>query len=466
MTNNDKCILVVDDDEDILTAARLLLKRHFKEVVTVNRPEHIPMVMEGRHFDAVLLDMNFSPGHSSGAAGFQWLKHILDIDPQAVVVMITAHGGVDIAVEAMKHGATDFICKPWENDKVIASLTAAVQMHQRRADKPAPTTQPSIPLASQDLLGQSTAMANVQSLIRRAAPTDANVLILGENGTGKELVARALHKQSLRADNTFMSVDLGAVSETLFESELFGHTKGAFTGADQDRTGRLVAAQGGTVFLDEVGNLPLHLQAKLLTVLEQRKVTPLGSNQVIDIDVRIIAATNVAKADLHDEQQFRQDLLFRLNTVEIHVPPLRERAQDIEEIAIYYAQYYAQKYGKPAKPFTAQAMQAALCYPWPGNVRALRHSIERAVILCEGEAIDTMDLQLNSAAAPAATAPAASATVVEQAPAEPEELNLEKMERRMVEAALKKHGFNISKAAEELGLTRATLYRRIEKYGF
>ena len=468
--NNKKRILIVDDDEDILIAAKLLLKQHFGEVVTCNLPEHVPLVMSGGVFDAVLLDMNFSPGESSGEQGITCLKRILNIDPDAVVVMITAHGSADIAVEAMKHGATDFISKPWQNEKVIATLSSAVQLHQSRSETTRLKRSNQVLVeasakVSQSLLGESKAMAHVHSIIRRAAPTDANVLILGENGTGKELVAREIHQQSLRTDNVFMTVDLGAVSESLFESELFGHSKGAFTGANKDRVGRLIAANGGTLFLDEIGNIPRHLQAKLLTVLEQRQVTPLGSNHAINIDVRVIAATNISREALGNEQVFRQDLLFRLNTVEVHLPPLRERAEDIPKIAMYYAQFYSKKYRKPDKPFSSQALQAASVYPWPGNVRALRHAVERAVILSEDNEYQMADLQLN--ASPAFVPSMKEIDTPSVGPTEinsSEDLHLERMEKRMVVTALKQYSYNISKASKELGLTRAALYRRMEKY--
>ncbi|TQV72592.1 sigma-54-dependent Fis family transcriptional regulator [Exilibacterium tricleocarpae] len=475
--NSDKCILIVDDDEDILTAGQLLLKRHFGTVVTCNRPEHIPQAMAERTFDAILLDMNFSPGASSGEQGFVWLQRIRDIDPDAVVVVITAHAGVDIAVEAMKHGATDFIAKPWHNEKVVATLSAAVQLRHSRSEASRLKRSNQLLVeaaggAGQNLLGNSPAMAAVHSMIRRTAPTDANVLILGENGTGKELVARELHQQSLRRGNVFMSVDLGSVSATLFESELFGHHKGAFTGAGKDRIGRLVAASGGTLFLDEIGNIPLHLQAKLLTVLEQRQVTPLGSNQAIAIDVRVVAATNLSREALNDGEKFRQDLLFRLNTVEITLPPLRQRAEDIPEIAIHYARLYARKYRKPEKSFSAAALSAARAYTWPGNVRALRHAVERAVILSEGKQFETADLQLDSVPAGGESfagnigrAAGSAATHSATGPAAGD-LHLESMEKRLVQAALQRHSYNISKAAKDLGLTRAALYRRMEKYGF
>ncbi|MCG8432544.1 MAG: sigma-54 dependent transcriptional regulator, partial [Gammaproteobacteria bacterium] len=402
----EKRILIVDDDEDILTAGRLLLKRHFGEIVTCNRPENIPLAMADASFDAILLDMNFSPGESSGEQGIAWLKRILEIDSDAVVVMITAHGSAAVAVEAMKHGATDFISKPWQNEKVVATLSAAVKLKQSRAEatRLKHSNQELVEASQgtkQNLLGASKAMQEVHSIIRRSAPTDANVLIMGENGTGKELVARELHQQSRRAENVFMSVDLGALSESLFESELFGHKKGAFTGANKDRIGRLAAANSGTLFLDEISNIPLHLQAKLLTVLEQRQVTPLGSNQATDIDIRVIAATNISRETLRDEQKFRQDLLFRLNTVEITLPSLRQRAEDIPEIAAHYAEFYANKYRKPKKRFSEEALKAAMAYTWPGNVRALRHAVERAVILSEGTVFSVSDLQLDTVAPPA-----------------------------------------------------------------
>lgn len=303
MAGKDGKILIVDDDEDILVAGKLLLKRHYGTVVTCNKPEHIEELMAAHDFDAILLDMNFGPGESSGDQGFFWLARILEIDPQAVVVMITAHGGVGVAVDAMKKGATDFIAKPWQNEKVVATLSASVKLRRSRSEaeelkKTNRTLVKAVSEPKQPILGASRAMQDVMSMVERSAPTDANVLILGENGTGKELIARELHSRSLRADKVFMSVDLGAVTESLFESELFGHKKGAFTDARDDRVGRLQAAHGGTLFLDEIGNLPLHLQAKLLTVLEQRKVTPVGSDRAFPIDVRVIAATNVPMGKL------------------------------------------------------------------------------------------------------------------------------------------------------------------------
>jgi DNA-binding NtrC family response regulator len=456
-------ILIVDDDQDILTAGKLLLKRHFSQVMICNSPHNIPKLMADNRFDAVLLDMNFSPGESSGAQGYNWLKKILEIDPQSVVVLITAHGGIDVAVEAMKLGATDFVAKPWQNEKLVATLTTAVLLGKTRneATELRHTNQllalDTNNAQQQPLLAQSAVMQHVHSLIEKSAPTEANVLILGENGTGKELVARELHRQSLRADHVFMSVDLGAMSETLFESELFGHKKGAFTGANEHRVGRLQAANGGTLFLDEVGNLPLHLQAKLLTILEQRKVTPLGTNKAIAFDVRVITATNIPKQDLNNESRFRQDLLFRLNTVEITLPPLRDREADIEPIANHYIAFYSRKYKKPEKTITADALEIIKHYPWPGNVRALRHAIERAIILSESEQLSVDDFQLSHVAQ--------TKTKNEPAIAETAELNLDKLEKSTIEKALKQYRYNISHTAKALGLTRAALYRRMEKHG-
>ena len=452
-------ILVVDDDPDILTASRLLLRRRFAEVILCSDPNGIPDLLAKHRFDAILLDMNFGPGESSGRQGLVWLERILEIDSSLVVVMITAHGSVDTVVEAMKRGATDFVAKPWQNEKVLATVSAAVELHERRveANRLRQTNQTLVEATlrpGHQIIGDSPAMTEVLSLISRAAPTDANVMILGENGTGKELIAREIHRQSGRADRVFVSIDLGAVTESLFESELFGHKKGAFTGAMEDRLGRFQAADGGTLFLDEIGNLALHLQTKLLTALEQRVVTPVGSDKSQEIDVRVICATNVPRPKLADEQHFRQDLLFRLNTVEITVPPLRQRRSDILPIAEHYAALYARKYNQGLKTFSKSAREAMEAYTWPGNVRALRHAIERAVILSRSAELEPVDLQLDEVSAPDRS-PENKAM----------ELNLEQLEKTTIETALRKHGFNISAASKELGLTRASLYRRMEKHG-
>lgn len=475
MAVKDGKILIVDADQDILTAGKLLLKRHYDQVLMCDKPELIEQLMSQHNFDAILLDMNFGPGESSGQQGFVWLAKILEIDPQAVVVLITAHGGVDVAVEAMKMGATDFIAKPWQNEKLVATLSASVKLRRTRSEaemlkRTNRALSEVVSAPKQPMLGNSKALQDVMSLIERSAPTDANVLILGENGTGKELAARALYLLSKRADKVFMSVDLGAVTESLFESELFGHKKGAFTDAREDRVGRLQAANGGTLFLDEIGNLPLHLQAKLLTVLEQRKVSPVGANEPIEIDIRVIAATNLSRDQLAREDRFRQDLLFRLNTVEITIPPLRERPDDIPEIAEHYAALYCRKYGRAMKGFSSAAMAAISRYDWPGNVRALRHALERAVILSEGDQFEVADFQLDIQPNQPGALVVPGQVSAPEPPVIPEDdinddLNLARLEKRTIKKALQQHRYNISHAARELGLTRAALYRRMEKHG-
>ena len=452
-------ILIVDDDEDILTAGRLLLRRQFAEITTCPNPEQLPELLTAHDIDVILLDMNFGPGESSGEQGMHWLKRILEIDPEAVVVTITAHGSVNTAVNAMKQGATDFIAKPWQNEKVVATISAALKLRQSRGETEAlrQTNEELIRDAAptdNTMIGESSQLRNVLSIVRRAAPTDANVLILGENGTGKELIARELHRQSARAHQVFLSIDMGSISETLFESELFGHRKGSFTDASEDRIGRILAANGGTLFLDEIGNLPLHLQAKLLSVLEQRQVTAVGATSAQPFDVRIIAATNLPAKQLRNPERFRTDLLFRLNTVEIAVPPLRERMDDIMPIAEHYLARFARKYGDKARSFSPAAEAALINYDWPGNVRALRHAVERAVILAEGELIGPHDLQLDYN----------EETVASDAQVMPTIFNLDHLEKETIAKALRKHGFNISRTANELGLTRASLYRRMEKH--
>jgi DNA-binding NtrC family response regulator len=456
-----RCV-VIDDDPDILLSARLLLRDLFHEVATYQSPDEAMPSLDGEGADVVLLDANFGRGATNAAEGFHWLGEILKRDPQTVVVMITAHGGVNIAVEAMKRGATDFVSKPWANERLLATVRtaaslrssrqAAVRERKRAVAIAAPASGAETPL-----LGRSAAMQRVYSLIERAGPTEANVLILGENGTGKELVARELHRRSRRAESVMVSVDLGAVAENLFESELFGHVKGAFTDARGDRIGRLQAADGGTLFLDEVGNLPLHLQPKLLTALEQRQIVPVGANRPVPIDVRVIAATNLPPERLADEGLFRPDLLFRLNTVEIELPPLRERREDIPILIDHFVGLYSRKYGKPQRILPPDVFAALQAYEWPGNVRALRHAAERAVILAGDGAFTVEDFSLSRAAQ--------ARTSIAPPPASASDLNLERAEKQMVEQALKKHSYNISLAAAELGLTRASLYRRMDKHG-
>ena len=450
-------ILVVDDEEDVLLAARLLLKRHFATVETLRDPAELPTRVRVRSFDVLLLDMNFARGADSGAEGLSWLARVLAIDPQAVVVLVTAHSDMTLAVRAMKEGAADFVVKPWENERLIATLTAAANLRRASAEAAElKTRQRGLAAASQSeaaIVGASPAIRRVFDLIRRAAPTDANVLILGENGTGKELVAREIHRQSKRANEIFLRVDLGSVPAALFESELFGHKRGAFTDAKDDRTGRFRAATSGTLFLDEIGNVPLHLQAKLLTALERREVVPVGSDRAEPIDVRLICATNMPSQHLNDAQVFRADLLYRINTVEMTLPPLRDRRDDIPPLLEHFIGIYCQKYNMPRKRLTAAALERLCAYDWPGNVRALRHAVERAVILSEGSAFDADDFPLNTER-PAPEPPAAGTA-----------LDLDTLERDAIARALMHHNGNVSRSAQALGLTRASLYRRMQKHG-
>jgi DNA-binding NtrC family response regulator len=450
-------ILVVDDQEDILLAARLLLKRHFRSVETLRDPGRLPDLVRANAFDVLLLDMNFAVGEEAGAEGLSWLSRVLAIDPQAVVVLVTAHGDVDLAVTGMKNGAADFVTKPWENERLLATLTAAANLRQSRLEAADLRDRNRGLVAAlqtgSEMIGTAPAMLRVLETIRRAALADANVLILGENGTGKELVARELHRLSRRANEVFLRVDLGSLSPQLFESELFGHKRGAFTDAKEDRIGLFRAATGGTLFLDEIGNVPLHLQSKLLTALERHEVIPVGGNKPEPIDVRIISATNLPLERLTDENVFRQDLLYRINTVEIALPPLRERREDIPLLLEHFVRFYAQKYNFPAKRLSAAALAHLSDYDSPGNVRALRHAVERAVILSEGAMLEVADFP------PAASRPSARETADQSA------LALDTMEKSTILRALDRYDRNISHAAKALGLTRASLYRRMEKYG-
>ncbi|WBH15491.1 sigma-54-dependent transcriptional regulator [Sphingomonas radiodurans] len=450
----DRCV-IVDDDDDILLAARLLLRPLFREIVTAGSPDEALPEIRRAVPDVILLDANFARGATDAREGLAWLDQLVTIDPEIVVVMITAHAGVHVAVEAMKRGATDFVPKPWSNERLLATVRTAAALRRSRVAAGAPPPTDAAQGPRSPLLGRSPAMARVHSLIERAAPTDANVLVLGENGTGKELVARELHTRSLRAGNVLQTVDLGAIASELIDSELFGHVKGAFTDARTDRIGRIQAADGGTLFLDEIGNLPLHLQPKLLTVLEQRQVTPVGANKPIKVDIRVIAATNMSRDRLTDERVFRQDLLYRLNTVEIALPALAERPEDVAELAEHFLTLYAARYNR-ARPTLSDAARGALArHEWPGNVRALRHAIERAVILAPGPILEVEDFGL--APNNHAQAPVESPAVAD--------LNLDRVERRLVEEALRKHRYNITLASNELGLSRAALYRRMEKHG-
>ncbi len=451
-------ILVVDDNEDVLLAARLFLKQHASLVHTEKDPNQLPALLKNDRYDIILLDMNFTRDVSSGQEGFQWLERILRIEPGAIVILITAYGDVDMAVRAIKAGAMDFVVKPWQNEKLLATLSAAMQLSRSRLEVEQLRSRQQqmsadLDLPFQGFIGASPAMQEVFSVIRKVAATDANVLILGENGTGKELVARELHRQSRRAGEIFLAVDMGAITETLFESELFGHVKGAFTDAREDRAGRFEIASGGTLFLDEIGNLPLSSQAKLLNVLQSRQVTRVGSSRPKAIDIRLICATNRPVDRLVAEQGIREDLLYRINTVEIRLPPLRERAGDIPLLASHFLDLYARKYGRPDMRIAAGTAAKLERYPWPGNVRELQHAVERAVIMSAGEILQPGDFLLSSPAQAAGSELAL------------ETYNLDSVEKTVIRKALAMHNGNVSQAAKELGLTRTALYRRLGKHG-
>ena len=443
-------ILVIDDDTDVLTAVRLLLKTEVKEVVTEKNPENIRHHLSKQAFDVILLDMNFSSSLNTGNEGFYWLGKLKEYGSEAAVIMITAYGDIDLAIRSLKEGAVDFVVKPWHNEKLIITIRDALKKKQNSKTGALPIDD--APGQSLSLIGESEAMRSIFYKIDKIAPTEANILILGENGTGKDLIALALHQQSLRHDQPFVKVDVGALTESLFESELFGHKKGAFTDARDDRIGRFEAANGGTLFLDEIGNISLHQQAKLLSVLQNRQVTRLGSNQPIPINIRLICATNLPLQELANENRFRKDLIYRINTVEITVPPLRKREEDIVLLARYFAGIYASKYLKPPVTFSDAALEKLRVYHYPGNVRELQYTIERALIMADSEVLDASDLIFSPLESSAASF------------ASDDELKLSTIEKNTILRVIEKNSGNITKAARELGLTRTALYRRLSKY--
>ncbi|MEW6364029.1 MAG: sigma-54 dependent transcriptional regulator [Acidobacteriota bacterium] len=449
-------LLVVDDDVDVLYAARLFLKQHVAQVDCEKDPNRIPELLREAAYDVILLDMNFGKDVTSGQEGFQWLQRILDMDPAAVVILITAYGDVDMAVRAVKQGATDFVLKPWQNEKLLATVSSALSLRRSRLEVDRLRSQQErlsadLDSSFQECIGSSPPMQRVFATIQKVAATDANVLILGENGTGKELVARALHRGSLRANQVFLSVDMGAIVESLFESELFGHVKGAFTDARTDRPGRFELASGGTLFLDEIGNLSLPMQARILRALEMRQVTRVGSNRATEVDIRLICASNRPIAEMVARKEFRQDLLYRINTVEIALPPLRDRGDDILLLADYYLKLFCRHYGKNPVQFSLAALKKLQKHAWPGNVRELKHAVERAVILSESPQLEPEDFLFSGAQS-------------DRDELALESYNIEDVEKALIRKAMVKHGGNISHVAKELGLTRASLYRRIEKY--
>jgi two-component system response regulator HydG len=438
-------ILIVDDDVDVLSAAKLLLKRNFEKVEIEKNPEKIPFLLNNYTFDLILLDMNFMRDVNTGKEGFEWLDKVLDLNPKQKVILFTAYGDVEMAVRAIKSGATDFVLKPWENDKLLATILTAL------GKKEEVTEEETAEDWKRDIIGNSEAMQKVFDTIERVAQTDANILILGENGTGKDLVAKAIHRLSNRSEKPYVQADLGAVSETLFESELFGHKKGAFTDAKEDRIGRFEEADGGTIFLDEIGNIPMTLQSKLLTVIQNRTVTQVGSNKQKNIDVRLITATNEPIYDRVQERSFRQDLLFRINTIEIHLPPLRDRSNDIVLIAEHFLNVYRKKYNRKITGLSAALAKKLMHYPWPGNVRELQHAIERAVIMTQNTSLIPEDFFIGNNQ--------------QQSTTFEETFQLEEMEKQLVIKTMKKFSGNITEAAKEMGISRQALYRRIEKYG-
>lgn len=439
-------LLVIDDDEDVLVALRLLFKPLVGEVVTARNPNQINSLMSGRKFDAVILDMNFNGLVHTGNEGLYWLARIKEQSPETAVILITAYGDIDLAIRSLKEGATDFLVKPWSNEKIIQAVRDAVQ------GRATPNRKSQGPVGLSGILGASPAMEDVFVKLRKVAPTDANILVLGENGTGKDLVAQAIHEHSLRREGPFVKVDVGALTESLFESELFGYKKGAFTGAREDRQGRFEAAQGGTLFLDEIGNIGLGQQVRLLSVLQNRTVTPLGSNTPIPVDIRLICATNLRLQDLADEHKFRKDLMYRINTVDITLPPLRERGGDIGRLARHFADLYADKYAKGPFELHPDFIKKLESHPFPGNVRELQYALERAVIMAEDDCLRATDLVFSRIEQPMAEAAA------------PKTSNLEALEKNTILRVIEKNHGNISRSARELGLTRAALYRRLEKY--
>jgi len=442
-------VLVIDDDVDVLTAVRLLLKPEVKEIVIEKNPENIRNLLSKRDFDVILLDMNFNASINTGNEGIFWLKKIKEFKSKASVIMITAYGDIDLAIRSLKEGAYDFIVKPWHNEKLIATIKEAVRQKEAKSTGGAPNT---ASVFEKELLGESGVMQDIFYKIQKIAPTDANILILGENGTGKELIAKAIHQFSLRVTKPFIKVDVGALTESLFESELFGHKKGAFTDAREDRAGRFEAANTGTLFLDEIGNISLHQQAKLLSVLQNRQVIRLGTNEPVPIDIRLICATNIPLAELANESRFRKDLIYRINTVEIVVPPLRKRGTDVLLLANHFIKMYRSKYMKPEMELDKSAKEKLQSYHFPGNVRELQYAIERAVIMADGNVLSAKDILFS---------PIESALVeVEDA----EQSNLSAVEKNTILKVIEKYNGNISKAAKELGITRTALYRRLSKY--
>jgi len=448
-------ILVIDDDKDILLSSKMVLKKEFSDIKTISDPEDIIPFVERIIFDVILLDMNFATGATSGKEVLKWLKKILQRDAEATVVMMTAYGDINLAIDSMKVGAVDFVVKPWDNKKMLATIMSAYKLNKSKQEisllkNKQQTLIQEIDQSFSEIIGVSEPIKELLDIIDKVANTDANILILGENGTGKEVIARAIHRKSDRSKNLFINVDLGAIHDNLFESELFGHMKGAFTDAKDDRAGRFEVANDGTLFLDEIGNLSLPLQSKLLTAIQKKEIIPIGSNKSIPVNIRLICATNMPLKEMTDKNEFRQDLYFRINTVEIHVPPLRDRLEDIPLISNHFLEIYQRKYKKAEMKISSDAFKKLKKYTWPGNIRELQHVIERSVIMSNSNVLNSSDFVLN---------------ISESSSLRANNLNLEEVEKQTIEHALKKNNFNVSAAAKELGLGRTTMYRKMTKYG-
>ena len=448
-------LLIVDDNKSVISALEMMLQYEVEKLISISVPKRIHEVLEQNEIDIVLLDMNFHAGVNSGNEGLFWMKEILKHDNNISVVMITAYGDVELAVKALREGAFDFVLKPWDNKKLLATINAAWKLRSSRKEalllkndnqflkKEMKRSEEKI------VLGASPTMINVMNIVRKVAATDANVLITGENGTGKELVAREIHNQSKRCNELMVSVDMGSITESLFESEMFGHVRGAFTDAKEDRSGKFEIAQKGTLFLDEIGNLSLQSQAKLLSALQNRFIVRIGSNRQIPVDIRLICATNCILPERIKEGLFREDLLYRINTIQIEVPPLRDRVDDIPVLAFHFLRLYSEKYNKPGKKLNTQALEKLANYQWPGNIREMQHAIEKAVILSDSSVVGPSDFSFNSSS---------------KGSTDNDNMTLEEMEKKLIAVSIKKHDNNLSLVASKLGITRQTLYNKLKKY--
>jgi len=448
-------VLIVEDDPDILVSLSLFIKNEFASVTTTSNPNEIPSILSSKDINVIILDMNFKPGARSGEEGIAWLKKILEIDPDAVVIMLTAYGDINLAVNAIKLGATDFITKPWDNDKLIITLKNGVKLRYSRKELNSLKQKQSQILQDIDrdyeiLWGRSKVMKDLRVAVAKVAQTDTSVLIVGENGTGKDLIAREVHRLSHRSNEVFIKVDIGSLNENMFESEMYGHAKGAFTDAKVEKAGRFEIADGGTLFIDEIGNLSLYLQSKLLSAIQNREVNRVGSNKTVHFDIRLISATNKDIQQLVQENLFRQDLLYRIETIRLVAPPLRERGDDILQLSDYFLEKYGLKYHKPLLKLNGEAQKKLLGYNWPGNVRELQHAIEKAVIMTDQNILKPIDFNF--------------LTQHKVSQKTDNTFNLLELEKEAIVLALKKNQFNISETAKELGIARPTLYKKMEKY--